>query len=274
VVVMLARRSIPLAIGLTVVACLAGPAAPAGASLRNPVPCPGCWRAAPGTSWQWQLQGRVNTGFDVAMYDIDGFEASRSLVRTLHRDGRAVVCYLSAGSWERYRPDADEFPSSVIGRSNGWPGERWLDIRRLRILRPIMRARIAMCARKRFDGVEFDNVDGYENRTGFPLGARDQLRYDVWLANAAHRAGLSVALKNDVDQARTLEPYFDYALDEECFTYDECDRLTAFVNDGKAVFGVEYALPRSAFCPEAAALGFDFMRKRLSLRAWRRPCPS
>ena len=102
----------------------------------------------------------------------------------LHADGSAVVCYISAGSWERWRPDADRFPERVLGRSNGWPGERWLDIRRRGVLRPIMEARLDMCARKGFDAVEFDNVDGYANRTGFPLTGADQLRYNVFLANA------------------------------------------------------------------------------------------
>ena len=243
------------------------------AALPDPVPCDGCWTAAPGTSWQWQLQGRIDTSVDVEMYDVDGFETPRSVIRAIHADGRAVLCYVSAGSWESWRPDADAFPDPVLGRSNGWSGERWLDIRRLDVLRPLMRDRIRMCADKRFDGVEFDNVDGYQNRTGFPLTGRDQRRYNVWLANAAHRAGLSAALKNDVGQVKALEPYFDYALNEECFTYDECDTLSPFLDGGKAVFGVEYALARSAFCPQAADLGFDFMRKKLSLRAWRRPCP-
>jgi hypothetical protein len=135
-----------------------------------------------------------------------------------------------------------------------------------------MRERIERCARKGFDGIEFDNVEGYANPTGFPLTARDQLRYNVWLANQAHRAGLAVALKNDLGQIDALLPYFDFALNEECFTYDECDRLTAFVDAGKAVFGVEYELEPDAFCPEANAMNFNFLQKELSLRAWRVAC--
>lgn len=206
------------------------------------------------------------------MFDVDGFDTSRRIVSKLHRRGRAAVCYLSAGSWERWRPDAGRFPQEVLGRPNGWPGERWLDVRRLDVLRPIMRARVAMCARKGFDGVEFDNVDGFQNRTGFPLSGLDQLRYNTWLANLAHRLGLSVALKNDVGQVRRLLPYFDYALNEECFTYRECGKLKPFVDAGKAVFGVEYALAPSRFCPRANRLGFNFLRKHPSLRAWRVPC--
>jgi hypothetical protein len=245
----------------------------AARSLPAPVACPACWTPAAVTSWQWQLQGDIDTSIAAQMYDVDGFEVTKATVRELHHAGRAVVCYLSAGSWERWRPDARDFPNSVKGASNGWPGERWLDIRKLRILRPIMRARLDLCAAKGFDAVEFDNVDGYQNRTGFPLTGSDQLRYNVFLANQAHRRRMSAVLKNDLSQVRDLLPYFDMALDEQCFQYDECNRLRPFVSAGKAVFTVEYRLALADFCPQAADLGFTSMKKRLGLGAWRRPCP-
>jgi hypothetical protein len=248
-------------------------APPAWAALPDPEPCEGCWAPDPVTSWQWQLQGEIDTSVDVQMYDVDGFETRAATVQTLHDDGRAVVCYLSAGSWENFRPDAGEFPDSVKGASNGWPGERWLDIRRLRVLGPIMQARLDICADKGFDGVEFDNVDGYQNRSGFPLTGADQLRYNVYLANQAHRRGLTAVLKNDLGQVRDLLPYFDVALDEQCFQYNECNRLRPFVADGRAVFTVEYKLELADFCPQAAELGFNSMKKKLSLRVWRDPCP-
>jgi hypothetical protein len=251
---------------------LAVGASPAGA-LPDPAPCEDCWTPELRTSWQWQLSGRVDTSVDAQMYDVDAFDVPRAVVRSLQRRGRAVVCYVSAGSWERWRPDADRFPERVLGRDlDGWPGERWLDVRRIGLLAPIMRARMDRCVRKGFDGIEFDNVEGYANASGFRLTGRDQLRYNVWLANEAHRRGLSVALKNDLAQVRALLPYFDYAINEECFTYDECDRLTAFVDAGKAVFGAEYEPEPSEFCPEANALGFNFLKKRLSLGAWRIDC--
>jgi hypothetical protein len=240
--------------------------------LPNPRACVGCYAPALETSWQWQLQGSINTSIDVEMYDIDGFDTKKSLVNHLHDDGRMVVCYISAGSWENWRPDADGFPNSVLGHNNGWPGEKWLDIRKLGVLRPIMRARMDMCADKGFDAIEFDNVDGYQNNTGFPLHGHDQLHYNVFLANQAHVRGLSAVLKNDLGQVDELLPYFDFALNEQCFQYDECDTLTPFVDAGKAVFGVEYKLHRPEFCPEANAMNFNFLRKRLSLKAWRLPC--
>ena len=250
----------------------AAPAAPRAAALPEPVACDGCWVPPLHTSWQWQLQGELDLSVNAEAYDVDLFDTPAANVKTLHDKGRKAVCYLSAGTWENWRPDKGEFPDSVLGAHNGWPGERWLDIRRLSVLGPIMKARLDLCASKGFDAVEFDNVDGYTNHTGFPLAGSDQLRYNVFLANEAHRRGLSAALKNDLDQVAKLLPYFDFALDEQCFQYRECARLTPFVNGGKAVFEVEYKLERSAFCPKAKELGFNSMRKRLSLGAWRAAC--
>jgi hypothetical protein len=240
--------------------------------LPDPVECPGCWLPELETSWQWQLQGSIDTSIDVEMYDVDGFEVSKATVTDLHDAGRHVVCYLSAGAWENFRPDADAFPDSVLGRSNGWPGERWLDIRKLGVLGPIMEARLDMCADKGFDAVEFDNVEGYQNRTGFPLHGADQLKFNVFLANQAHARGMSAVLKNDLGQIPALLPYYDFALNEQCHQYDECGRLDAFVEASKAVFGVEYKLAKPNFCPQANAHNFNFLKKKLSLKVWRSPC--
>ena len=37
-------------------------------------------------------------------------------------DGSAAVCYIGAGSWERWRPDAGRFPDRVLSRSTGLAG--------------------------------------------------------------------------------------------------------------------------------------------------------
>jgi hypothetical protein len=227
----------------------------------------------PGTSWQWQLTGEIDTSYDVIMYDIDLFEAPISTIESLHNDGRIVICYLSAGSWEEWRSDADLFPDSVKGNDlAGWPGEQWLDVRKLDVLGPIIEGRMDLAAQKGCDGVEPDNVDGYNNETGFPLTFEDQIAYNTWVADQAHERGLSVGLKNDLDQVSELLPFFDWALNEQCFQYDECGLLTPFIQAGKAVFGVEYELQPEDFCPQANAMNFDFLKKHLELDAWRVAC--
>lgn len=138
---------------------------------------------------------------------------------------------------------------------------------------PLLRARIAACASKGFDGIDFDNVDGYTNDTGFPLRAADQLRFHRALAAEAHRLELAVGLKNDLLQVRQLVADFDWVINEQCFAYRECELLLPFVAAGKPVVVIEYDTPVARFCPQARALGFDAMRKRLALGAWRQACP-
>lgn len=147
-----------------------------------------------------------------------------------------------------------------------------MDVRRWGVLGPIMRARLEVCSEKGFDAVEFDNVDGWSNRTGFPLSRADQLRYNARLANEAHLRGMAALLKNDVEQAVKLEPYFDGALNEECFSWHECERLSPFTEAGKPVFAVEYEMGKAQFCPLAAELQINAMRKKWALGAWRDPC--
>jgi hypothetical protein len=248
-------------------------AAAGSSSLPDPVRCKECRHPKPATTWQWQLTGRVDQRVRASLYDVDLFDTPARVVGELRARGGLAVCYVSAGTWERWRQDADRFPARVRGAPvEGWPGERWLDIRRIELLAPVLRARLDLCRRKGFDGVELDNVDAYRNRTGFPLTARDQLAFNVWLANEAHKRGLSAGLKNDLDQAAVLVRYFDWALAEQCFEHDECRRLLPFVRTGKAALDVEYRLPARRFCARARALGLSAIRKRRDLGAWRVSC--
>jgi len=231
------------------------------------------WHPTPGTSWQWQLTDEIDTSFDVQMYDIDLFDAPQSVIDQLHADGRIVICYFSAGSWEDWRPDAIDFPVEVLGNDLAdWEGEKWLDIRQLDVLGSLMTARLDLAVQKDCDGVEPDNVDGFANNTGFGLNAQDQVIYNTWLAEQAHGRGLSIGLKNDLEQIPALLSYFDWALNEECFSYEECGLLTPFVQANKAVFGVEYELESTQFCPQANNLDFDFLKKNWELDAWRESC--
>ncbi|HEX5429646.1 MAG TPA: endo alpha-1,4 polygalactosaminidase [Patescibacteria group bacterium] len=225
------------------------------------------WHPTPLTTWQWQLTGTVDQSFDVQAYDIDLFDNTAATISSLHAAGRKVICYFSAGSYENWRPDASSFPQSVFGNNNGWPGEKWLDIRQLSVLEPIMNARFDLAVQKGCDAVEPDNVDGYANNTGLPLKASDQLAYNEYLAGAAHTRNLSVGLKNDLDQIPDLLSYFDWALDEQCNQYNECDTLAPFINANKAVFNAEYQGTPSKFCPKMNAMRISSIKKSLNLDA-------
>ena len=246
----------------------------APATAPTPTQGPQIWQPKLNTNWQWQLTSLpIDQSLDVDMYDIDLFDNDEATVASLQAEGRKAICYMNAGGWENWRPDAECFASELIGGNlDDWEGEKWLDIRRIDLLGPIMEARMDMCRAKGFDGIEPDNVDGFLNDTGFPLTYEDQLRYNIWLAERAHERGLSIGLKNDMEQILDLLPYFDWALNEQCFEYDECETLSPFIDAGKAVFNVEYVLEPGDFCDRASALGFSSMRKNLDLDAWRDPC--
>jgi hypothetical protein len=271
---LVAQTEAPLVNSATVTQVLGGSATPPPPPPpTTPPPTGGAiWVPPLGTSWQWQLTGTIDQTVNVTMYDIDLFDVDASVIASLHSQGRKVICYLSAGTFEDWRPDAGSFPASVLGSTNGWPGERWLDIRNLTLLGPIMKARLDLAVQKGCDGVEPDNVDGYTNQTGFPLTYANQIAYNRFMASEAHARNLSVALKNDIDQVVDLLPYFDWALNEQCFEYSECDTLVPFINAGKAVFNVEYNLSTSQFCAQANAMNFNSLKKNLNLDATRQAC--
>jgi hypothetical protein len=229
-----------------------------------PAADPEPYRPPPLATWHWQLQGEVNTGYAVDVYGIDLFDSPSTLIADLQAAGRRVICYFSAGSFEDWRPDAAVFPDAVLGNPlDGWPGERWLDVRAASV-REVMQARLDLAQAKGCDGVDPDNVDAYMQDTGFPLTADDQLDYNRFLAREAHARDLAVGLKNDLEQIPQLVADFDFAVNESCHVYDECDLLAPFVAAGKAVFNAEYAAvyvddpaARAALCASALAAGLS-----------------
>jgi hypothetical protein len=230
------------------------------------------WAPEPRLTWQWQLRGEPDLTVDADVYQLDAFTTAEGTVRRLHAAGRRVVCYLNAGAYEDFRPDAGRYPPALLGTATGGPGERWLDIRRWDELGLVLADRVRLCHDKGFDAVNPSNVDGFLNRTGFPLTGQDQLTFNRRLAELAHRYQLAIGLENDLAQAENLEPDFDFAVNEECFRRADCQLLEPFLAAGKAVFQVEYALDPARFCPTARLWGFASIRKHAALDAWRLSC--
>ena len=318
---MLAVSALAFALG-TLAALLPG----AGGSAASVAGPPQRWQPAPDARWQYQLEssdrrlastGGIDVGicevphsgggcvrpdvFDIDLY-VDGqvsgndHTIDRKAVEAIHNRGAHAICYMSAGTAERFRPDFHKYVRfnrrhhhGLIGKpfSRRFPTEYWLNLKNGRGQRDFVlhrvEARTQKCARAGFDGVEYDVVDAYAQGhrvTGWQITARNQLVFDRALARIAHRNGLSVGLKNDLGQVPKLEPRFDYAINEQCFQYHECANnpapgYRAFTRAGKAVFQVEYQIPPSRFCGKAAARGINSIKKAgdFSLRAkpWK-PC--
>jgi hypothetical protein len=242
----------------------------------SPPPASSWWQPTPGLSWQWQLDDEVDTSIEAEVYDIDLY-VDQGVIDELHARGVKVICYISVGSWEKWRPDANQFPEEVLGKDyDGWPGERWLDVRRIDLLAPIMRARLDLCTAKGFDGVEPDNIEIHETKTGFPITYADQLAYAGWLAAEAHARGLAIGLKNAADMVEDALPIFDFAITEDAFFYSWNEELLPFVEAGKAVFAAEYTdmdVDFRAACAWGQNHGIQFILKNRILTAYRGICP-
>jgi hypothetical protein len=253
-------------------------------ALPSPIQCDpklgGCWRPSIGMDWQWQLSCDThgtcaNLAVKVPFYDIDWEDNPATTVAAIHAAGGHAYCYVDVGTWENWRSDAGRFPASVLGKRNGWPGERWLDVRRLDVLGPLMTHRMDVCKTKGFDGVQLDNVDGWQTKTGFPLTQGDYQAYTAWMANQAHARGMSAAWENAIENATALQPYMDALILEQCYQYQECDGSRAMIDAGKWVGGVEYKKAWSdlRFCSTYGRFRVVGAFKKLSLNSFRIPCP-
>lgn len=235
------------------------------------------WRPHVGMTWQWQLSAPpVDTSIEADVYDIEVFDNDASVVAELHAKGRKVIGYINVGSWEDWRPDQDRFPPEVLGKDyEGWQGERWLDIRRLDLLAPIIRARMDLCQAKGFDAVEPDNMDIHGVDSGFAITYQDQLKYVLWLADEAHQRGLAIGIKNAADQVADLVDHFDFAIVEDYFFYGIEEKMLPLIEAGKPVFAAEYddtGVDFAAACQKAKQLGFSTIQKHRILTSYRVAC--
>jgi endo-alpha-1,4-polygalactosaminidase (GH114 family) len=255
-------------------------------------------------TWDWQLSnfGSQLVYRNVDMLDIDGFNNTTGVVSGIHaRAGRTLphemaICYISLGSWENFRPDATSWPTAGLGLTlGGYPNEHWVDVRRLSALLPVVDSRLQLCAGKGFDGVEVDNIDGWTNHSGFALTQSDTEAWLAAVANQAHADNLFVIYKNDPLSTFFGVRYFDGALSEQCYAFNECTPsqesglagcndtsnrcgVQVFSDAGKWVGEVEYpsgvCTPSQActgrrnfttYCNTTGKLGFGFAAWRADL---------
>lgn len=219
-------------------------------------------------SWNWQLTGTLDTTADAQVYDIDGFETTAAQVSSLHASEIYCVAYFGGGDWEDYRSDAASFPAEILGNAiGGWPSEKWIDVRALATLRPIMEARADIAKSKGFDAIEWDCVDNYEQATGFPLTQADQFAYNTMLAQITHARGMACFLKNCVTDLASYQPYYEGNLVEEAYRYSEQVAYTTFATANKPVLVCEYRDQDVVVANQndANTRGFSLIRHNLNL---------
>jgi len=149
-----------------------------------------------------------------------------------------------------------------------WPDELILDIstpqRRDRVAARIGES-IAACAAGGFRAVEIDNLDAYTRSRG-RIDVEDALDLAARYAGQAHGAGLLIGQKNaaELGPRGREDAGFDFAVAEECASFDECDAYRDVYAD--AVIDIEYAddsgLDFAAVCDDASAPYSTILRDR------------
>lgn len=203
------------------------------------------WQPLPGTTWNYVLHHPVRLNDPLidhlAVWILDLFDTPAATVAALRARGRRVVAYFSAGTLEDWRPDVRPIPRGSVGRPlPDWPGERWLRPA-CPVVRAVMAARLDLARAKGFDGVDPDNVDGYDNRrNGLGLSRDDAVDYVRWLACEARARGLAVGLKNAGDVVPRVVDVVQWAVSEQAVQFGDVAQFEPLVRAGKPVFHVEY----------------------------------
>ncbi|RKR76245.1 endo alpha-1,4 polygalactosaminidase [Frondihabitans australicus] len=156
------------------------------------------------------------------------------------------ICYVNGFQTQ---PDV-KWPSDLILHAAsgaplvdpGWPDEHIIDIstaaKRTAAAKIIAKS-TDLCARKGFSAVEFDNLDSY-TRSKKQLTLDDAIAFAKLLVAEAHDRDLAAGQKN-TDQLGSrgkTQIGYDFAVSEECDTFDECDQYTRVY--GKHVIDIEY----------------------------------
>ncbi|ESZ97905.1 hypothetical protein SBOR_1704 [Sclerotinia borealis F-4128] len=286
--------AIALALGLTFGLRNRHPSPPASSPTPPSFPPPptnvSFWAPNLNASNSWNIElltplDPVNIYSNTTIYDIDLFLATNttpSVIRTLQSQSHKVICYFSAGTIETFRPDTDRFLPSDYGKVlPDWPNEHWANTSSPNV-RSIMLTRLDLAVNQSCDAVDPDNVDGYSNDNGLGLTQEDSIDYMQWLAAEAHGRGLGIGLKNAGEIIDRVLGYVQFAVNEQCVQYQECDTWQAFIDNGKPVFNIEYPkdapkvsqAEKNTVCEDSntQAEGFFTIIKKMELDDWVESC--
>lgn len=246
------------------------------------------WKPKAGLTWNLLLLNPLTSGQTngTQVLDIDLFDNSQKTVKSLQQNNAKVICYFSAGSYEKWRSDAKKFNKKTdLGAPlDGWEGEWWLNTKSTNV-RKIMKARLDLAKQKGCDAVDPDNVDGYNNENDLNLTKKDAINYLNFLAKEAHKRKLAIGLKNAGEIIPKLVDVMDFSVNEQCEQYNECKTFNPFIKKNKPVFHVEYPkgddtntdqdIPetkKQQICNDPTIKGFSTIIKNMNLDSWTQTC--
>lgn len=237
----------------------------------------GATASAQSIPWDWQLTGPFDLSADIQAINLDPVDHSMSDIAALNARGVKTICYTSVGTLEDWREDRGAFPETVVGRAY-YEGadERFLDIRQIDVLVPLMAARFQRCKDLGFVAIDPDNQDIYENNPGMPITAADTVLYLKALAEVAHGMGLEIGQKNTPALTPELVGTMDFITAVGCHRYEWCDGVQAYNSAGKSVYAVEIideSTDVSSICQYGATNALRFIFKREAISTGVQHCP-
>mmetsp|Transcript_7709 Transcript_7709/g.13533 ORF Transcript_7709/g.13533 Transcript_7709/m.13533 type:complete len:364 (+) Transcript_7709:191-1282(+) len=220
-------------------------------------------KLSPGSTWGNTAYGTKSggvengtLGYQIMLVDPD-FDGN--LIPILKaRKNTIVMCYLSVGTIEPYRPyfqslspeKLEKWQSLSMGSVKHFDNEMYLDIRQEETLIPLIRERLEILKSQGCDAVEPDNLDCYQ--AGACAGQwkswtrRRKLQqsalYAIQIAQMAHELDMAITIKNSLElyaYPGILE-VFDGAAVSNCVFYKECDIMRVWDILDKLVMGTEY----------------------------------
>ncbi|KAJ3489146.1 hypothetical protein NLG97_g6058 [Lecanicillium saksenae] len=207
---------------------------------------PDVWQPPVGEAWQIVIRAPLDMSRklepDVAIWDIDLFDNPASTIKQLHDGGSKVICYFSAGSFEKWRPDNTSFPEEDIGNPlEDWEKEWYVNVRS-QAIRDVMVNRIQLAKDKGCDAIDPDNVDLYDADNGFEIKPEEAAEYLNFLAKAASDRGMSTGLKNAPGIVSSVIDNTHFVVNEECANPDNanCADYKPYIAADKPVFQIQY----------------------------------
>jgi hypothetical protein len=222
---------------------------------------------------QYQITGALNLAENADLFVVDLFGTTSAQVAQLHAARRIVIAYVSVGTREPWRDDADQFPRAAIGNAlPNYPDESWLDIRNTEVRR-VMRARFERAVAKGFDGLFASTVGAYRQTNGLSLTRADELDYHAFLTSTAHELALAIGLSGDFELSTELAGQYDFAIATRCVARDTCGDLGPLQARGVPVFDLETDGDRASVCSRAMNFQIPVIFKTSRFDATRSVCP-
>lgn len=216
-------------------------------------------------AWGHKSGGRdtITSKTKVVLVDVDDTD---EIARLKKKEDLVVACSFSAGTLELFRSDISSkwYDAVVPGADLASWDEIWLDLSKLSKIKKVLRPRFNRAKALGCDALELDNVDCFladdcwkSSFSTVEKARKAEIKFIKWLSKAAHSRGMGIGLKNGLEILSSVASKIDFAVNEQCQEYDECNYYEPLIEQNKMILAVEYSKRSTGakVCAASAANG-------------------